>query len=512
MAPPAGPPSGPPFLPPPGSWGPVPVAPAPVGPVRRPERPRRRNGARVVAGVAAFVVVALLAGVVAYGVAGRVLEGGGPSASPVDGGAVLTSQPVQEPDGIDAIEIRGGDPSDPTQQVVRTALADVDGYWRRTYPQVFGGTYRTVRGGFYAADDRTAVPCTDSPDQVRGNAFYCPDADVIAWDAVDLLPSIRRQFGDLGVALVMAHEWAHAVQARAGVKGPVVFLEQQADCMAGAWVADVRDAGDRSFSVDGAALDKALAGFLALRDQPGVTAATESNAHGSAFDRIRAFQEGMEGGASTCADYTLAEVADSLVALPFTSEQDYANQGNLPLAEAYESMNADLGDYWRTEGAAGLGITGYTAPTSVTFTSGKAPACQRREGTSGLFYCPDTDTVAVQTDGIAARAVDRIGDFALGALLGRTWAFSALDQAGDRSTGAARDRRADCLTGAWTASVFRGDRRGAQLSLSPGDLDEAVGALLGTSRSSAGSAEATGFDRVAAYRAGFTDGPSACRA
>ncbi|MFZ4519269.1 MAG: neutral zinc metallopeptidase [Microthrixaceae bacterium] len=512
--PPLGPPTGPPLLPPPGPWasGPwVPPGPAPVPPVRRPHRPRRRTAA-VVTGVAAFVVVALLAGVVAYGATGALLDRGTAAAGAAGSGTVLTSQPVQQPDGVDSIVIRGGDPSDATQQVVRTALADVDGYWRRTYPQVFGGTYRTVQGGFYAADGRTAVPCTQSPEQVRGNAFYCPEADVIAWDAVDLLPSIRKQFGDLGVALVLAHEWGHAVQSRARIRGPVVFLEQQADCMAGAWVADVRDAGDRSFAVDGPALDKALAGFLALRDQPGITASTEANAHGSAFDRIRAFQDGVDGGASACADYTVSKVANSLVALPFTSEEDYANQGNLPLQQAYESMSADLKDYWSTEGAPALGISGYAAPSSVTFASGKAPTCDRREGTADLFYCPGDTTIAVQTDGIAARAVDRIGDFALGALLGRTWAFSALDQAGDRSTGAARDRRADCLTGAWTASVFRGERQGAQLSLSPGDLDEAVGALLGTSRSSAGSKEATGFDRVAAYRSGFTDGPSACRA
>ena len=42
--------------------------------------------------------------------------------------------------------------------------------------------------------------------------------------------------------------------------------------------------------------------MLLLRDAPGQSAADPS-AHGSAFDRIGAFQDGFESGAEQCATY-----------------------------------------------------------------------------------------------------------------------------------------------------------------------------------------------------------------
>ncbi len=60
----------------------------------------------------------------------------------------------------------------------------------------------------------------------------------------------------------------------------------------------------------------------------------------------------------------------------------------------------------------------------------------------------------------------------------------------------------------WSASVFSRNRESAQLQLSPGDLDEAVSALLSTAEHREGSG--SGAERVAAYRDGFMDGADAC--
>ena len=39
----------------------------------------------------------------------------------------------------------------------------------------------------------------------------------------------------------MAHEYGHAIQARLGLDDqPTVVLEQQADCFAGSWIADIQ--------------------------------------------------------------------------------------------------------------------------------------------------------------------------------------------------------------------------------------------------------------------------------
>ena len=50
----------------------------------------------------------------------------------------------------------------------------------------------------------------------RGNAFYCLESNFVAYDDVALMPRPRQDFGPFSVALVLAHEWGHAVQDRAG--------------------------------------------------------------------------------------------------------------------------------------------------------------------------------------------------------------------------------------------------------------------------------------------------------
>ena len=73
---------------------------------------------------------------------------------------------------------------------------------------------------------------------VRGNAFYCVKSNFIAYDDVALMPRLAETFGTFSVALVLAHEWGHAIQDRAGNDGEqTVYLEQQADCFAGAFLA-----------------------------------------------------------------------------------------------------------------------------------------------------------------------------------------------------------------------------------------------------------------------------------
>jgi predicted metalloprotease len=434
------------------------------------------------------------------------------TAAPGVGRPVLTSsEEAEPPPGLDRVEIIGGDDGSRSQEVMRVAIADVDDYWSRTWPEVYDGGYRTVGGGLYAATDGMTVPCTDSPDQIAGNAFYCPSEDVVAWDAEGLVPYLLQTYGDLGVGLVVAHEWGHAIQARAGVDGPTVFMEQQADCFAGAWVDDVREAGDRSFVVDGPTLDRAVAGFLELRDTPG-TSVADPGAHGSAFDRIRAFQEGVDGGAEACADYTPSDVASRLVDLRFTTTEDLASGGNLPLQEAFDTVVADLSDFWEAAYGEFDPDGTFDRPRVQVFGGEDRPRCDEPIGIDDeVFFCPDDNVLAVQQDGLAAEAHREIGDFALGAIVGSGFALAALDQMGELPDSEPdRVRAADCLAGVWSASVFLGNRETGALVLSPGDLDEAVAALLATSTTGSTSSTGAGFDRVSAYRAGFTDGRDAC--
>lgn len=472
-----------------------------------PRAPRDRNGRRVLVAAGCAVVAVLLLSAATWGWS-EVRRGLDRAGTAVGVPLVPAERDAtgSVPASANRIVIRGGDPDSATQQLVRAALADVDGFWRRNWSKVGSGPYETVAGGFYAFGDGSTPPCVEDARVVAGNAFYCPQEDVIAWDEVNLIPRLQKNYGDLGVGLVMAHEWGHAVQARAGVTDrTTIFLEQQADCYAGAWVADARRRNE-VFRVDDATLDSAMAGFLELRDPVGMTTATSPGAHGTAFDRIRAFQEGVDDGVGRCADYELAQLP--LVAIDFQSYEDYAAGGNLPLDDAVDLTVKDLENYWSVR-AAQLGVT---APdVTVDVAGGQAAPCRGAVTLAArVSYCPSTRTVTVPAD-IATKAHGRIGDFALSALLGTGWSAAVLEESDrlpDRQV--ERERAVNCLTGAWTRSVFEGDREGAELSLSPGDLDEAVAAMLGSRSARDPGTTGTGFDRVTAYRQGFTDGAAAC--
>jgi predicted metalloprotease len=106
--------------------------------------------------------------------------------------------------------------------------------------------------------------------------------------------------GDTALALVVAHEQGHRVQALLGLKFARTFdSEQQADCLAGYWAADVYRRGliePDDFS-EFAGLSTVIA------DQPGVPL-DDPRAHGNAEQRRAAFEKGYNtGNAGDCTGY-----------------------------------------------------------------------------------------------------------------------------------------------------------------------------------------------------------------
>jgi hypothetical protein len=61
-----------------------------------------------------------------------------------------------------------------------------------------------------------------------------------------------------------------------------------------------------------------------------------------------------------------------------------------------------------------------------------------------------------------------------------------------------------------THDLLYRDSQSQTTQLSPGDLDEAVAALLAFGRGTEGTGPSA-FDRIAAYRRGVLEGLSACR-
>lgn len=414
-----------------------------------------------------------------------------------------------DPAGLPAVI---GTDDEPWNVAAAAAIADLQDFWAEEMRSTFGTDFVPIAGGFYAFSPGEALPpCVSGASEVEYNAFYCPTTDAIAWDDTFLLPEFYEFSGDLGVALVLAHEWGHAVQERVGFQGATIAFEQQADCYAGAWFDRVRDGESGLFRSTEADLDRALANLLELGDQPGV-AANDPFAHGSAFDRINAFEQGLDRGTSFCA--TISNETLEVTALPFTPA-DIATGGDLPFDEMLDLAVEDLEAWWSAEfprrhGAAWTPLAGGL----LTYQGGNRPDCDDPASGTVVFYCPDGDFVAVQTDGAALELYNSFGDFAVGSLLGIEYARAVQTRLGIDPAPLDAALQADCLAGAWAASTFPanvGEREADGtfvIVLSPGDLDEAAATLLvlGGEQPEAG----TGFQRVTSFRDGFVDGADAC--
>jgi predicted metalloprotease len=423
-------------------------------------------------------------------------------------------EPIDASDDRDAL-----DDLDP-DAVVEAALVDIEAFWDRTYPQVYGEPYEPISGGFFPYGPDTEVPaCGDlrpSYQDVAGNAFYCPPADLVAWDAADLVPDLFERFGPFALAIVFAHELGHAVQARAGAQAATVVLELQADCFTGAWAADVESGGARYFTLDVTDLEASMAGFLELRDATGVDPRSDQ-AHGSAFDRIGAFQDGFENGAAGCAGYPVRPPTP--VARAFTSIEDLNRGGNLPLADILELAVVDLEDFYSLLLPQ---IDGSWTPIDdvVLVDPGTDEVTCGDRDLSGddldyaSFYCVDDNTIYLDGRGLVPD-LNAIGDFAVAVELARNFAFAAQQQMGVEGDEVALDLHADCLTGLWSSTTFPGNatRPSRELVLSPGDLDEAVIAFLAfgdAPRTGSEPQAGTAFERMDALRTGFFEGITGC--
>jgi predicted metalloprotease len=396
-------------------------------------------------------------------------------------------------------------------EVVDRALRDIERYWTATFPTISDGkAFQPVQGGFHPYTEAQPPPACGTEEGVyQPNAFYCPVGDFIAWDAEKLIPKLQSTFGQLLVALVMAHEYGHAVQHRLGLTDqPSVVVELQADCFAGAWLADAMAGHSASFrGIAPAQIDEALAGMLQLRDQPG-TSSTAQGAHGNAFDRIGALQDGVQGGAAKCAGYTADNVPTTEV--PFTEESDAATGGNLPFDQAVDTLTKDAAAYWAK---AYPQLTGqpWKDLTVQPFDPAAPPACANPDAIAGgaAFYCPEGDFIAYDNAKLQT-LYEQLGDNAVGLLLGDLYARAAQHRRGQSTQGSSGQLTVDCLNGSWTYDLLHRATRTNTTKLSPGDLDEAVAALLALGRATGGNGT-PGFDRIAAYRNGVLNGLSACK-
>ena len=164
----------------------------------------------------------------------------------------------------------------------------------------------------------------------------------------------------------------------------------QADCFAGAWTRHIADGTDTSLHLGAGDLDTALGGFLVFRDPVG-TDGGQSGAHGNAFDRVSAFQDGYRGGTASCRDYE--NRPPDVTETGFTSQQDAANGGNVSEDEVQQLVTDDLTRLLGSGARQGRA----RRPRSSRTTAVRPPARRTSDGgvlDDGATYCAGTNTIA----------------------------------------------------------------------------------------------------------------------
>jgi predicted metalloprotease len=386
-------------------------------------------------------------------------------------------------------------------------------FWHTELSRIYHHRFEDLAGGIQPKTE-DSPPWTCNGERVtyhdiRGNAFYCGgrDDDYIAYDASYLMPRLNKSFGALTPAVVLAHEFGHAVQHRAQVDAPSVVIELQADCFAGAWVAYAQTSASDPVTVDEAALDSSIRAIPLLRDQPG-TAATNPKAHGLGFDRVNAFQTGYESGADRCATFPNGNVV--VTELPFRTPAELQTGGDLDFGAAVPFFVGHLDSYWAAVLPQIPGAPAYQRPTRHPAPSTPLPDCAAHLGydrDAVTAYCAPSNTVSWATAPLA-RLHAAIGDMATGTALSETWAKPAQTQADLATTGTPAELQRVCFTGAWISAIASD---GSPVRLSPGDVDEALFTVLSPlSKDEADAVQNTSFERADAFRTGLLDGLPAC--
>ena len=218
--------------------------------------------------------------------------------------------------------------SDQGAAFVSTVLASTEDAWNEVFKEG-GAQYRAPKLVLF----RGLTPTACGTGQSAMGPFYCPNDQKVYLD-MNFFDTLSRQLGAPGEfarAYVVAHEVGHHVQTLLGTTEKVdsmrgrisqsqqnqlsVRMELQADCYAGAWIADATEAKDANGVAylqrpTDAELRDALDAAATVGDD-NIQAQSgrvnpETWTHGSSAQRQRWFTAGYQNGLGVCDTFSVS--------------------------------------------------------------------------------------------------------------------------------------------------------------------------------------------------------------
>jgi predicted metalloprotease len=399
-------------------------------------------------------------------------------------------------------------------QLALQSVSDIEEFWHGAYSEPLKGKFKPVKtviswdsNGYderFCEDDTVGVV----------NAAFCYLDNTIGWDRGELLPQLRSSFGDIAITMVLAHEYGHAIQRMAMLvdkRTPTLVLEQQADCFAGVYLRWVAEGKSPRFTLStGEGLNNVLAAMISFRDpmltengpEPGV------DEHGSAFERVSAFQFGFTDGASACAAIDEQEITQRRGDLPVALQRNQT--GEWPVSKASVTAIVEA-------------LTTLFSPKNPPKLSFSDQSCPNARPSPPVSYCPSSNTISVDLPGLEKMGTQ--ADSNSGLMFGDNTAYSALtsrymlaiqnERGGLVLNNAEAGLRTACLTGVATTKLSEPVTvsDGTTIALTAGDLDEAVSGILTNGLVAGdvnGESVPSGFSRIDAFRTGVLGDQHRC--
>ena len=272
------------------------------------------GGMRAGGGIGGFIIIIL------FIVLTQCLGNGGTSL-PTGSGDTLDDSRMADTERYASCQT--GEDANNSEDCARVAVENsLYDFWKDTLPAETGAQFRPAKA---IVTFTAAVPTACGQASSDVGPFYCPADETIYQDTTFFDEVLERQLGGPSGAFVepyvLAHEYGHHIQnvlgfmgkvkTQQGPKSDAVRLELQADCFAGRWARAASTTDDETgqalFSeLTDSDIKEAIAAATAVGDdriqqQSGGRVNPEQWTHGSAAQRVKWFQTGMQGASiDTC--------------------------------------------------------------------------------------------------------------------------------------------------------------------------------------------------------------------
>lgn len=461
-----------------------------------------------------------------FEVAGKPVEEG------VSGLRPDAPEPTRLPENGDGGEI---------DRLAAMSLSDIEDFWAESYGDPLTGEFAPVNA-LHSWDSRfKRGDFCGSPTADSANAAWCgakrkncpsaadaacsPSYNTIGWDRGVYLAERRAAFGDMSIGLTMAHEYGHSIQfvmadlITGNSPTDSLIAEQQADCFAGVYMRWVADGNSTRFTLStGEGLNQLMAARMAVGDpllyESDPSVQEEELIHGSAFERVSAFQFGFTDGVPACANIDSDEIAQ--------------RRGELPEEFLQEGQTGEVAITQPAVRGFVAALTEMFDPASPPKVSFRARDCADATATPPASYCPATNTITLDMPklilmgtslsrgspfGNQAKSVT--GDYTAFSVVASRFMLALENDRGESLDDTDAGLRTACMTGAVTrrfANVVELSD-GSRQQIAGGDLDEAVTGVLTNGLVASdvnGVAAPSGFARVDAFRTGVLGDEAAC--